>query len=100
MCAEDTGDILAYKRNRDLLVKGLSEIGYSCIAPKGAFYLFMKALEPDAYAFCEKAKNYDLLLVPSDDFGCPGYVRIAYCVAEKTIINAMPAFRKLMEEYR
>ena len=100
MCAEDTGDILAYKRNRDLLVKGLSEIGYSCIAPKGAFYLFMKALEPDAYAFCEKAKKYDLLLVPSDDFGCPGYVRIAYCVAEKTIINAMPAFRKLMEEYR
>ncbi len=100
MCVEDTGDISAYKKNRDLLVKGLSEIGYSCIAPQGAFYLFMKALEPDACAFCERAKKYDLLLVPSDDFGCPGYVRIAYCVAEKTIVNSMPAFQRLMEEYR
>lgn len=100
MCVEDTGDISAYKRNRDLLVSGLTEAGYTCIAPQGAFYLFMKALEPDACAFCERAKKYDLLLVPGDDFGCPGYVRIAYCVAEKTIADAMPAFRELMEEYR
>lgn len=99
-CVEDTGDISAYKRNRDLLIDGLSKIGYTCVTPQGAFYLFMKALEPDAYAFCEKAKKYDLLLVPSDDFGCPGYVRIAYCVSEKTIVNSMPAFEKLMEEYR
>lgn len=99
-CVEVTGDISAYKRNRDLLVEGLTEIGYTCVAPQGAFYLFMKALEPDAGAFCERAKKYDLLLVPSDDFGCPGYVRIAYCVAEKTIVDSMPAFRKLMEEYR
>lgn len=99
-CVEDTGDIEAYKNNRDLLLNGLTELGYTCVPPQGAFYLFVKSLEEDAYAFCEKAKKYDLLLVPSDDFGCPGYVRIAYCVAEKMIVNAMPAFKKLMEEYR
>lgn len=99
-CVEDKGDILAYEKNRDLLCDGLTELGYTCVKPQGAFYLFMKALEEDAYAFCERAKKYDLLLVPSDDFGCPGYVRIAYCVAEETIVNSMPAFAKLMEEYR
>ena len=99
-CVDDTGDISAYKKNRDILVEGLNRIGYTCVKPQGAFYLFMKALEDDAYAFCERAKKYDLLLVPSDDFGCPGYVRISYCVAEKTIVDSMPAFEKLMEEYR
>ena len=99
-CVEDTGDLSAYRRNRDLLMGGLEELGYECVPPQGAFYLFVKSLEPDAYAFCEHAKKYDLLLVPSDDFGCPGYVRIAYCVAEKTIVNSMPAFKKLMEDYR
>ncbi len=99
-CVEDTGDIDAYKNNRALLMKGLTRLGYTCVPPQGAFYLFVKALEEDAYAFCERAKKYDLLLVPSDDFGCLGYVRIAYCVAEKTIINAMPAFEKLMKEYQ
>ncbi len=98
-CVEDTGDIEAYKNNRDLLLEGLTRLGYTCVPPQGAFYLFVKALEEDANAFCERAKKYDLLLVPSDDFGCPGYVRIAYCVAEKTIMNAMPAFEKLMREY-
>lgn len=98
-CVEDTGDIEAYKSNRDLLLKGLTNLGYTCVPPQGAFYLFVKALEEDADAFCERAKKYDLLLVPSDDFGCPGYVRIAYCVAQKTIVDAMPAFGKLMEEY-
>lgn len=98
-CVEDTGDINAYKKNRDLLYDGLTKLGYTCIMPQGAFYLFVEALEEDAYAFCEKAKKYDLLLVPSDDFGCPGYVRVAYCVAEKTIVNSMPAFEKLAKEY-
>ena len=97
---EDTGDIEAYRSNRDLLLEGLTRLGYRCVPPQGAFYLFVEALEEDANAFCERAKKYDLLLVPSDDFGWPGYVRIAYCVAEKTIVNAMPAFEKLMEEYR
>ena len=99
-CVDDTGDISAYKKNRDILVEGLQRIGYTCVKPQGAFYLFMKALEEDAYAFCERAKKYDLLLVPSDDFGCPGYVRISYCVSEKTILDSMPAFEKLMEDYR
>lgn len=99
-CAEDTGDISAYRKNRDLLIGGLRKIGYDCVEPQGAFYLFMKALEADAGRFCERAKKYDLLLVPSDDFGCPGYVRIAYCVSEKTILDSMPAFEKLMEDYR
>ena len=99
-CVDDTGDISAYKKNRDILVDGLKRIGYTCVKPQGAFYLFMKALEEDAYAFCERAKKFDLLLVPSDDFGCPGYVRISYCVSEKAIVDSMPAFEKLMEEYR
>ena len=98
-CVEDTGDINAYKRNRDLLYQGLTEAGYTCVMPQGAFYLFVQALEEDALAFCEKAKKYDLLLVPGDDFGCPGYVRVAYCVAEKTIKDSMPAFRELAREY-
>ena len=97
---EDTGDLSAYRRNRDLLMGGLEKLGYTCVPPQGAFYLFVKALEPDAVAFCEHAKKYDLLLVPSDDFGCPGYVRIDYCVSEKTIVNSMPAFERLMEDYR
>ena len=59
----------------------------------------MKALEDDAYAFCERAKKYELLFVPGDDFGCPGYVRIAYCVKPETIERALPAFKKLIEEY-
>ncbi|MCI9133479.1 MAG: pyridoxal phosphate-dependent aminotransferase [Lachnospiraceae bacterium] len=99
-CVEETGDINAYKRNRDLLYEGLTRLGYTCVKPQGAFYLFVQSLEEDAYAFCQRAKNYDLLLVPSDDFGCPGYVRIAYCVAEKTIVGAMPAFEKLAKEYK
>ncbi len=98
-CVEDTGDINAYKRNRDLLYQGLTEAGYTCVMPQGAFYLFVKALEEDACAFSEKAKKYDLLLVPGDDFGCPGYVRVAYCVAKKTIVDSMPAFQKLAREY-
>lgn len=98
-CVEDTGDISAYRQNRDLLMEGLEKLGYECVPPQGAFYLFVKALEEDAGAFCERAKKYDLLLVPSDDFGCLGYVRIAYCVAKETIVNSMPAFEKLMAEY-
>jgi len=98
-CMGQTSDISAYKKNRDLLYDGLTEIGFECVKPDGAFYLFMKTPEPDALAFSEKAKKHELLLVPSDDFGVKGYVRIAYCVAESTIRNSMPAFKKLAEEY-
>ncbi len=99
-CADVLSDIAAYARNRDLLYNGLTELGYECVRPQGAFYLFVKALEPDAGAFSERAKQHDLLIVPSDSFGCEGYVRISYCVAEKTIVDSMPAFAALMEEYR
>ncbi len=98
-CIDKTSDISQYKRNRDLLYGGLKELGYDCVYPDGAFYLFVKTPEPDALAFSERAKKHELLLVPSDDFGLPGYVRIAYCVSEEQIVNAMPAFRALAEEY-
>ena len=94
-----TGDLSIYRRNRDLLYKALTEYGYRCIYPDGAFYLWVQALEPDANAFCKKARDYELLLVPSDSFGCEGYVRIAYCVTTEMIERSLPAFKKLAEAY-
>lgn len=99
-CDGATPDIDSYDKNRTLLYNALTEIGYEAVRPDGAFYLFLKALEPDANAFCEKAKKYELLLVPSDDFGITGYARIAYCVDYKTIENSIPAFKALYEEYK
>ena len=99
-CIGQTSDISQYRINRDILCKGLKEIGYEYKEPDGAFYLFLKALEPDAAAFSNKAKQHELLLVPSDDFGCPGYVRVSYCVSRKTIEDSMPAFKALYEGYR
>ena len=98
-CAGQVSDLSVYRKNRDLLYQSLTNYGYTCIYPDGAFYLFVKALEEDAGAFCEKAKKHELLLVPSDDFGTPGYVRIAYCVTTDRIIRALPAFKALAEEY-
>ncbi len=97
-CADVSGDISAYRRNRDLLYNGLTGLGYECVRPQGAFYLFVKALEPDAKAFSEHAKKHDVLVVPGDSFGCEGYVRISYCVSERTIRDALPAFAEIMEE--
>lgn len=94
-----TGDLSIYRKNRDLLYKTLTEYGYRCIYPDGAFYLWVQALEPDANAFCKKARDYELLLVPSDSFGCKGYVRIAYCVTTEMIERSLPAFKKLAESY-
>jgi len=82
------------------VVNRLKEIGYEYVEPDGAFYLFVKALEPDAKAFSERAKAHELLLVPSDDFGCTGYVRICYCVSLKTIQDSMPAFKALFDSYK
>ncbi len=98
-CAGITSDISVYEKNKELLYNGLIEMGYKCVEPGGAFYLFPQSLEPDAKAFCEKAKKYDLLLVPGDDFGCPGHVRISYCVQTEQIENALPIFKKLAEDY-
>ena len=98
-CLGATADVSKYKENRDLLVSGLRALGYDCVEPQGAFYLFVKSPEKDAKAFSERAKKHELLLVPSDDFGVPGYVRIAYCVSKDMIERSMPAFKALIAEY-
>lgn len=98
-CVGQTGDVNLYKKNRDLLYDGLTELGYECFKPDGAFYMFVKALESDAENFCEKAKEEDLLLVAATDFGCPGYVRISYCVDEDMIKRSFKAFKALKEKY-
>lgn len=89
----------AYDKNRNLLYQGLKKLGFSCIKPEGAFYLFVKAPEPDEKAFCARAQKHNLLLVPGSSFACPGYVRIAYCVSEDQITRAMSAFEALAQEY-
>ena len=98
-CDGMTADLNVYKRNRDLLYNGLKDCGFTCIYPDGAFYLFMKAAEADAAAFCEKAKKYELLLVNGADFGAAGWVRIAYCVKTEQIERALPLFKELAKEY-
>lgn len=95
-----TADISVYKRNRDRLLSVLESYGYSVIKPEGAFYLFVKAMEPDAKAFAERAKQYELLLVPGNDFGAEGYVRICYCVSPEVIERSLPAFKALAESYK
>lgn len=99
-CISDTSDISIYKENRDLLYNALTKMGFECVYPDGAFYLFVKAMGEDAYEFCEKAKEYELLLVPANSFGTPGYVRVSYCVQTKQIEDALPAFEKLAESYK
>jgi len=99
-CAGKAVDITPYERNGKLLYDGLIDAGFECVKPQGAFYLFPKALEADDYAFCERAKKYDLLLVPGADFGAPGYFRAAYCIKTETIERSLPLFKKLAAEYR
>lgn len=99
-CVGATGDIEAYRENRDILYKGLTDIGYHCFKPDGAFYMFVQALEEDADAFCERAKEQDVLVVSANGFGCPGWVRVSYCVDEDMIKRSMPAFRKIYESYK
>ena len=98
-CAGKPSDITIYERNAKLLYNGLIDAGFECVKPQGAFYLFPKALEADDYAFCERAKKYDLLLVPGADFGCKGYFRAAYCIKTETIERSLPLFKKLAREY-
>ena len=81
-------------------IEKLTEYGYTVVKPDGAFYLFVKALEDNASAFCERAKDYELLLVPSDDFGCGGFVRVSYCVKTEQIEKSLPAFRALADSYK
>ena len=99
-CVDAPCDVEAYAANREALTRGLSELGYEYIEPQGAFYLWVKALEPDANAFFERARAHELLPVPSDSFGCTGWVRVGYCVSLGTIVNSMPAWAALAQEYK
>ena len=99
-CLNDTADVSIYDKNRNILYNALTDIGYTVIKPDGAFYMFVKALEDDANAFYERAKKFDLLLVPSDSFGVEGFVRISYCVDTDLIERSIPAFKALYEDYK
>ena len=98
-CLNAKTDISYYDRNRETLYNGLLECGFKCIKPEGAFYLFVKSPIEDEKAFCAAAKKYNILIVPGSSFGCPGFVRMAYCVAYETIVNALPKFKELAKEY-
>ena len=99
-CVDVPADVAAYAENRALLCEGLGRLGYEYVEPQGAFYLWVKALEPDAQAFFERAREYELLPVPSDSFGCGGWVRVGYCVSRDTIERSMPAWEALAKSYR
>lgn len=98
-CLNEQTDISYYDKNRETLYNGLKECGFTCIKPEGAFYLFVKSPVENEKEFCEAAKKYNILIVPGSSFGCPGYVRMAYCVAYETIVNALPKFKELAKEY-
>ena len=99
-CLNEKTDISYYDRNRETLYNGLKELGFECIKPEGAFYLFVKSPVADEKEFCNAAKKHNILLVPGSSFGCSGYVRMAYCVAYETIVNSLPKFAELAEEYK
>lgn len=96
---DETSDISVYETNSNILYQALTEYGYTCVKPDGTFYMFPRSLEPDANAFCERAKKYDLLLVPGDTFGCPGHFRISYCIPTEKVERSLPLFKKLADEY-
>lgn len=98
-CLNEQTDISYYDRNRETLYNGLTECGFTCIKPEGAFYLFVKSPVENEKEFCEAAKKYNILIVPGSSFGCPGYVRMAYCVSYETIVNSLPKFKELAKEY-
>ena len=98
-CLEAKADVPYYDKNRNSLYQGLKDLGFSCIKPEGAFYLFVKSPVEDEQIFCQAAKKHHILIVPGSSFACPGYVRIAYCVSYETIVNSMPGFEKLAEEF-
>ncbi len=99
-CVDEPCNVDAYAKNRTALTEGLTRLGYEYVEPQGAFYLWVKALEPDANAFCERAKALELFPVPSDSFGCTGWVRVGYCVSYETIVGSMSAWEKLADSYR
>lgn len=94
---DKTSDLSVYETNMNLLYEELIKLGFTCVKPGGTFYIFPKALEEDSIAFCEKAKKYDLILVPADSFGCPGYFRMAYCIDTEKVERSLAALRKFVE---
>ncbi|MBQ1241701.1 MAG: pyridoxal phosphate-dependent aminotransferase [Oscillospiraceae bacterium] len=99
-CLGETADLSVYAKNREILVNALREYGYEMASPDGAFYLFVKAPDGDDMAFCQKAREFELLFVPGTVFYYPGYVRVAYCLDTDTILRALPAFKALAESYK
>lgn len=99
-CADLTSQLEVYERNKDRLFAALTEYGFSCVEPGGSFYMFPRSLEPDDVAFCKKATELDLFLVPGTAFGCPGHFRLAYCVPEERVTVALPKFKQLAELYQ
>lgn len=95
---DETSDLSVYETNMNLLYDALVELGFSVVRPGGTFYIFPKALEEDANIFCQKAKEYDLILVPSDNFGLPGYFRMAYCIDTEKVKRSIPVLRRFVEE--
>lgn len=98
-CLNEKTDISYYDRNRETLYNGLKNLGFDCIKPEGAFYLFVKSPIADEKEFCNEAKKYNILIVPGSSFACHGYVRMAYCVSYETIVNSLPEFAKLAKQY-
>ena len=98
-CLDAKVNLEAYDRNRNLLYNGLKELGFECIKPQGAFYLFVKSPEADEKKFCENCKKYNILVVPGTSFACPGYVRVSYCVSYEQIERSLPAFAKVAADY-
>ena len=95
---DETSDLSVYETNMNLLYDALTRLGFDVVRPGGTFYIFPKALEEDANAFCMKAKEYDLILVPSDSFGVPGYFRMAYCIDTEKVKRSIPVFEKFAHE--
>jgi aspartate aminotransferase len=99
-CVGQTSDLSVYEENKDILYKALTEYGYDIVEPKGTFYMFPKCFIADDKEFCAAAKEFGLVIVPGSNFACPGYFRIAFCVDKQTVLNSLPAFKKLAEKYK
>ena len=97
-CVDAQVNLEAYDKNRKAIYEGLTKLGFECVKPEGAFYLFVKSPVEDETVFCEAAKKHNILMVPASSFGCPGYVRIAYCVSYETIVNSLPHFAEVAKE--
>ena len=96
--SDETADLSVYETNMNILYDALVRLGFEVVRPGGTFYIFPKALEEDAVAFCRKALKYDLILVPADSFGCPGYFRMAYCIDTDKVRRSVAALERFVKE--